>query len=111
MVNLYLHMAPFSAFMQKERWRVSQLKGKYAARLPMLIQAIWLKGTLKKYVNKKLMLLMALAKLKKSISWVQITFNFLHFRLQDLFVIVKLKKENSGKEMEFDATQVIDIIL
>ncbi len=54
---------------------------------------------------------MALAKLKKSISWVQVAFNFLHFRLQDLFAIIKLKKENYGKEMEFDATQVIDIIL
>jgi hypothetical protein len=47
-------MAPLSAFVQKEGWRVSHFKGKYANRLIVLIQAIWLKGTRKMYVNKKL---------------------------------------------------------
>ncbi len=42
-----------SAFVQKQGWRVSQLKGKYVTRLLTLIQAIWLKGTQEMYVNKK----------------------------------------------------------
>ncbi len=61
--NLYLQMAPLSVFVQKKGWRISKLKGKYAARLPTLIQVIWLKGTWGTYVNKKLMLLVALAEL------------------------------------------------
>jgi hypothetical protein len=61
-------MAPPNAFVQKEGWRVSQLKGKYAAGLPALIQAIWFKGTCKTYVNKKLMLFMALVEFQKSVN-------------------------------------------
>jgi len=51
----------------KKRWGggISQLKGKYAVKFFTLIQAIWLKGTQGTYVNKKLMLLMALAEPQK----------------------------------------------
>jgi len=42
--NLCLHMAPLTMFVQKEGWKLSQLKGKYATRLLTLIQAIYLKG-------------------------------------------------------------------
>jgi hypothetical protein len=56
-------MAPLNAFVQKEGWKVSQFKGKYAAQLPMLIQTIWLKGTFGAYVSKKLMLLVVIAQL------------------------------------------------
>jgi hypothetical protein len=38
--NLCMQMAPLSMFVQKEGWKVSQLKGKYATRLSTLIQAI-----------------------------------------------------------------------
>jgi hypothetical protein len=68
-VNLCLQMAPLSAFVHKERWRVSQLKGKYATKLLVLIQAIWFIGIRGMYVNKKLMLLVALSKLQKLINW------------------------------------------
>jgi hypothetical protein len=51
---LYIQMAPFNIVMQKEGWRVSQLKGKYATWLSMLIQEIWLKGTHER-INKKFM--------------------------------------------------------
>jgi hypothetical protein len=54
---------------QKEGSKVSKLKGKCVAKLLMLIQEIWFKGIKGRYVNKKLMLLMALAKLQKSINW------------------------------------------
>ncbi len=74
-------MAPLNAFMQKERWKVSQLKGKYAARLLALIQAIWLKGIQGMYVNKKLMLLVALVELQKLVNWVQAIFSNLHSML------------------------------
>jgi len=51
---LYIQMAPFNVVMPKECWKVSQLKGKYATWLSMLIQAIWLKGT-RETINKKFM--------------------------------------------------------
>jgi hypothetical protein len=79
--NLCLQVAPLSVFMQKERWRVSQLKGKYVARLLALIQAIWLNRIRGTYVNKKLMLLMALAELQKLVHWAQAIFSNLHSRL------------------------------
>jgi hypothetical protein len=53
------------------------------------------------YVNKKFMLLVALAELKKLVKWAQIVFNNLHSRLQDLSIAVKLKKNH--EETKFDA--------
>jgi hypothetical protein len=79
--NLCIQMAPLNAFIQKEGMRVSQLKRKYVTQLLTLIQMIWLKGTYGTYVNKKLMLLGALAKLQKSVNWAQVIFNNLHSRL------------------------------
>ncbi len=110
-VNLCLQMAPLSAFVQKNRWKVSQQKGKYVARLLMLNQTIWLKGIQGTYVNKKLILLVALAKFQKSINWAHVLFNNLHFRLWDLSVAIKLKKKNSNKEIEFGVTHMLNIIL
>ncbi len=77
-VNLCLQMAPLSAFVQRKGWRVSEIKGKYVARILVLIQVIWLKGIQGMYVNKKLMFLVALAKLQKLINWVQVVFNNLY---------------------------------
>ncbi len=76
-----LQMAPLSAFVQKESGRVSQFKRKYATRLLTLIQAIWLKGIRGTYVNKKLMLLVALAEFQKSINWAQVVFNNLYSKM------------------------------
>jgi hypothetical protein len=56
-------MAPLNAFVQKEGWKLSQFKGKYAAQLLVLIQTIWLNGTPGTYVSKKFMLLVAIAEL------------------------------------------------
>jgi hypothetical protein len=61
-------MAFLNAFVQKEGWRVSQFNGKYANRLLMLIQVIWLKGTRRTYVNNKLMLLMAFDEFRKPVN-------------------------------------------
>ncbi len=61
------------------------------------------------YVNKKFMLLVAFIELQKLVNWAQILFNNLHSRLQDLSMVVKLKKNH--EETKFDAAQVIDIIL
>jgi hypothetical protein len=61
-------MAPLNAFVHKKGWRVSQLKGKYAAKLIVFIQVIWLKGIWGTYVNKKLVLMVALTKLQKPIN-------------------------------------------
>ncbi len=104
-------MAPLNAFMQKEGWKLSQFKGKYAAQLPMFIQMIWLKGTFGMYVSKKLMLLVAIAELWKPVNWAQVIFNNLHIKLQDLSTTSKTKKENLGKEIEFGVAQVVDTIL
>lgn len=67
-LNLCLRMALLNAFVQKEGWRVSQFNGKYANRLLMLIQVIWLKGTRRTYVNNKLMLLMAFDEFQKPVN-------------------------------------------
>jgi hypothetical protein len=85
------------------------VQGKYVARLLVLIQAIWLKVTHGMYVSKKLMFLVAFAKLQKLVNWAQVVFNNLHFRLRDLSTVVKPKKEDPGKETEFGATQVVII--
>jgi hypothetical protein len=47
-------------------------------------------------VNKKLMLLVALAKLQKPINWAQVVFNNLHYRLRDLSAKIKPKKTAMG---------------
>lgn len=52
-----------------------------------LAQRTW--GT---YVNKKLMIMVALAELQKLVNWAQVVFNSLHSKLQDLTIAVKLKK-------------------
>jgi hypothetical protein len=62
------------------------------------------------YVNKKFMLLVALANLQKPINWAQVVFNNLHYRLWDLFATIKPKKR-PRREMEFGGAQVINIIL
>ncbi len=96
-VNLCIQMSPLNVVVQKEGWRVSQLKGKYAARLLILIQTIWLKGSCGTYVNKKFMLLVALAKLQILINWAQVVFNNLHSKLWDLSTTMKLKKKTLGR--------------
>jgi hypothetical protein len=53
------------------------------------------------YVNKKFMLLVAFIELQKLVNWAQILFNNLHSRLQDLSMVVKLKKNH--EETKFDA--------
>jgi hypothetical protein len=77
----------------------------------MLIQILWLKGTRGMYVSKKFMLLVAIVKFKKSVNWVQVIFNNLHFELRDLSTTIKMKKEDLGKEIEFGVVEVVDIIL
>jgi hypothetical protein len=91
-VNLRLQMAPLNVFVQKEGWTISELKGKYVARILALIQAIWLKGIQGTYVSKKLMLLVALAKLHKLINWAEVVFSNLYSWLWDLSAAIKLKK-------------------
>ncbi len=91
-LNLCLHMALLSAFVQKGGWKVSQFKGNYANIFLMLIQAIWLKGTQRTYVNNKLMLLVAFDELQKPVNQSQVVFSNLHFRLQNLTTIIKQKK-------------------
>ncbi len=76
-------------------------QGKVCSRIPTLSQAIWLKGTWGAYVSKKLMLLVAMAKLQKSINWAYVVFGNLHCKLWDLTTIIKLKKEDFGKETKF----------
>lgn len=79
--NLCIQMAPLKAFVQKEGWEVSQLKGKYVAQLSTLIQVTSFKGTREMYVSKKFMLVVALIKLQKLVNQVQVVFNNLHFEL------------------------------
>jgi hypothetical protein len=52
----------------ERRVESSQLKGNYTVKFLVFIQAIWLKGTQGTYVNKKLMLLVALVELQKLVS-------------------------------------------
>jgi hypothetical protein len=59
----------------KEGWKVFMLKGIYVARMSILIQAIWLKGSRLIYVAKKLMILVMLTKTGMQINWVGIVFN------------------------------------
>jgi hypothetical protein len=63
------------------------------------------------YVNKKLILLVAFVELGKLVNWVHIVFNNLCSMLQNLSITIKLKYIYIGKNMEFGATRVIDIIL
>jgi hypothetical protein len=51
-----------------------QLKGKYAACMLALLQAIWLKGSRTTYVTKKLMLLVMMVEERKQIDWFVIFF-------------------------------------
>jgi hypothetical protein len=44
-VTIYRKIASLEALVDWEGWKVSFLKGKYAAKLPTLIQVIWLKGS------------------------------------------------------------------
>jgi hypothetical protein len=80
--NLCIQMAPPNIFVQKESRRVSKLKGKYAIQLPMLIQAIGLKGTCGTYASKNFILFVALGEFQKLLNWAQVVFNNLHSRLQ-----------------------------
>jgi hypothetical protein len=38
-------IAPLEALVDREGWKMSMLKGMYIARMPILIQGIWLKGS------------------------------------------------------------------
>ncbi len=96
--NLFLQMAPLSAFVQNEGRGVSQLKGKYATRLLALIQVIQLKGIQGMYVGKKFMFLVAWVELQNLINWAQMVFSNLHSRLWDFSTTIKLKIEDYGKD-------------
>ncbi len=49
------------------------------------------------YVGKKLMLLVALAKLQKLVNWVHVVFNNLHSKLWDLSIAIKPKKKSMAR--------------
>jgi len=61
-VVVYWKITPPKAFVDREAWKVSFLKGMYATRLLPYIQLIWLKGNWLTYVVKKLMNFVVLAK-------------------------------------------------
>jgi hypothetical protein len=49
----------------------------YVAKLSVLIEAIWLKGTWGKNVNNKLMLLVTLVELQKLVNWAQVATTYI----------------------------------
>jgi hypothetical protein len=62
------------------------------------------------YISKKFMLIVALAKLGKSVNWAYILFSNLHSRLW-IFHNNQIGKKNSRKDVKFGATFVVDVIL
>ncbi len=66
--NMCIRLVFKDAVVQKEGWKVAQLKGKYVAQMCALLQAIWLKRSKVTYNTKKLMLLMTMAKEGKQID-------------------------------------------
>jgi hypothetical protein len=60
----FQQIAPPKILVDREGWKMSMFKGMYIARMSILIQGIWLKGSRLIYVAKKLMIMVALVKTK-----------------------------------------------
>ncbi len=80
----------------------------YIARMPALIQGIWLKGSHLTYMAKKLMTVVMFIKTKMQINWATIIFNNLHSRLRDLG---NPHKTNTTKDVEFKGAQILNNVL
>ncbi len=101
-------IAPLEALVDMEGWKVSMLKGMYVARMPILIQGIWLKESRFTYVTKKFMILVVFIETKMQINQVGVVFNNLPNRLHDLG---NSHKSDIIKNVEFKGTQILDIML
>jgi hypothetical protein len=103
----FLKIAPLEALVDNERWKMSMLKGMYAARMPTLIQSIWLKGSRLTYVVKKLMILVAFVEIGMHINWACIMFNKFQSKL---WALGSPHKSNISRDVEFGGAQILDIL-
>jgi hypothetical protein len=109
-MDMCIRLAPKNVVVQKEGWKVAQLKGKYATHMLALLQATWLKGSRTTYVPNKLILLVMMVEEGKHIDWSIVLFYNLYSCIWDFLTLSK-SKETLRKELEFGLAQVIDIIL
>jgi len=101
-------IAPPKILVDREGWKMSMFKGMYIARMPTLIQGIWLQGNRLAYVAKKLMIMVALVKTRMQINWANVIFNNLHSRLRDLS---GPHETNTTTVAEFERAQILDRVL